>query len=80
MKAVVVIRLKSDVSDVSGRAVQGRLSEMGFTEVREVRVGKVLEFDLEIADRENAQERIKQMCQRMLVNEVVEDFAIVSLQ
>ena len=80
MKAVVVVRFKPDVPDAAGRITRERLVDMGFSEVNEARIGKVVELDLEAADRDAASERVKQMCERLLVNGVIEDYVVVSLQ
>jgi phosphoribosylformylglycinamidine synthase len=80
MKAVVVVRLKTDIPDAAGSAVSQRLVDLGFSEVKDARIGKVIEVEMEAADRDNATERVKQMCERLLVNQVIEDFVLVSLQ
>lgn len=80
MKAVVVVRTKADIPDVAGRVTGERLRDMGFSEVKDTRIGKVVEIEIEGADRDALQDRVKQMCERLLANSVVEDYVIVSLQ
>lgn len=76
MKALVLIKPKEDVPDSPGRVVQERLMNRGFTEVKGTRVGKLIELEIEGADRDNAALRIRQMCTQLLVNQTIEDFTI----
>ena len=76
MTARVLIRLKPGILDVQGAAVQRALGGLGFPEVRGVRVGKVIELELDGRDREAAQHRIDEMCARLLVNPVIEDVSV----
>ena len=73
MKANVLIRLNEDVLDAGGRVLKQRLIELGFTELREARIGRVVELDLETADKDSARERIQKMCEMLLVNGDVEN-------
>lgn len=79
MKVQVIVKLKEEVLDSPGRALASRLVEMGYSEVRDVRIGKVIELDLEIGDEKTLTERIEKMNREILVNPVVEDvkFALV---
>jgi phosphoribosylformylglycinamidine synthase subunit PurS len=77
MRAVVHVSLKAGVLDPQGKAVGDALGRLGFSEVGEVRVGKTIE--LELADglsRADAEARVKQMCEQLLANTVVERYAI----
>lgn len=76
MKAKILVRLKDEVLDAQGRAVAERLQNLGFSEVKDARVGKYIELEIQSADRENAVDRLQQMCEKLLVNEVVEEFDI----
>lgn len=77
MKARVHVSLKAGVLDPQGRAVADALSRLGFAEVREARVGKVIELDLDdAADRATAEARVKAMCEKLLANPVIERFHI----
>ena len=80
MKVSLSIRLKDDVPDNAGRAITERLQSRGFADVTAVRIGRVVEIDLEGGDRDSATNRIKQMCKQILVNEVVEEYEIVSVE
>ncbi|HEV8322921.1 MAG TPA: phosphoribosylformylglycinamidine synthase subunit PurS [Myxococcota bacterium] len=75
MKAHVYVTYKAGVLDPQGAAVQRGLVQLGFAEVADVRVGKYLEVQLDgVVDRAQAGERLKQMCQKLLANPVIEDF------
>lgn len=80
MKAVIYVTLKTEVNDPAGRVVAERLADMGFTEVKQARIGKLIELEIEAADRENAAERVKQMCERLLANALVEEYKVISVQ
>lgn len=77
MKAVVVVELKPSVLDPQGKAIQHSLSSLGFTGVEDVRVGKL--FKLTLADggqsRDQVESQIRQMCERLLANTVIENFS-----
>ena len=76
MKARVLIRLKPGILDAQGASVRRALEGLGFPEVRDVRVGKVLDLDLDGLDPAAAGRRIDEMCGRLLVNPVIEDFTV----
>lgn len=70
MKARIYITLKSGVLDPQGKAVQQALASLGFHEVQDVRIGKYIELELE----KNSKERIKEMCEKLLANTVIESY------
>src|SRR6266498_3170226 len=76
VKARVLIRLKQSILDRQGTSVKRALDGLGFREVRDVRVGKVLDLDLDGESSEEARQRIEEMCARLLVNPVIEDFTV----
>lgn len=73
-KATVYVTVKQNVLDPQGVAVQGALHSMGFGEVGKVRIGKYMELELDTADRAEAEKRVKEMCEKLLANTVVEDY------
>jgi len=75
MKARIVVRLKPGVLDPQGTTIQRALAGLGFPEVRDLRVGKVLELVLDETDPGRARQRLDEMCQRLLANPVIEDYA-----
>ncbi|QQE74926.1 phosphoribosylformylglycinamidine synthase subunit PurS [Brevibacillus composti] len=73
-KAVVYVTLRQSVLDPQGHAVKGALHSLGFDEVKDVRIGKYMEVELDTADRSQAEERISAMCEKLLANTVIEDY------
>lgn len=74
MKAKVYITLKQGVLDPQGKAVQHALASLGFEGVQDVRIGKYVEINLNHADRQTAKEEVKQMCEKLLANTVIESY------
>jgi phosphoribosylformylglycinamidine synthase len=74
MKAKVYITLKNGVLDPQGKAVAGALANLGFSEVADVRQGKFVEIELRERDKEKASANVKQMCEKLLANTVIENY------
>lgn len=78
MKARVVVTLKRSVLDPQGQAVGRALASLGFGEVQGVRLGKIIELDLDdTKDAAQARARIEAMCEKLLANTVIEEYRIV---
>ncbi|BAU29870.1 phosphoribosylformylglycinamidine synthase [Aneurinibacillus soli] len=73
-KATVYVTLKESVLDPQGSAVKGSLHSLGFDEVRDVRIGKYMEVELNVDSRQAAEERLTEMCEKLLANTVIEDY------
>jgi len=77
MKALITIELKPSVLDPQGKAIQHSLSSLGFDGVEDVRVGKL--FKIVLADggqsRADVESQVRQMCERLLANTVIENFS-----
>lgn len=79
MKATVLVRLKSEVLDPQGDAVRRALGKLGFEGVKGVRVGKLIEIELDDAAAGSAADvkaHLAKMADEMLANPVIEDFEI----
>ncbi len=76
MKVRILVRLKPGVLDPQGRAVHHSLDSLGFDGVDDVRIGRMIEMD--VADG-TSDEALNQMCEKLLANMVIEDFAIEKL-
>ena len=76
MHAKVHVTLKSGVLDPQGEAVRHALGSMGFDTVDAVRQGKVIELELSETDPDQAQTRVKEMCEKLLANTVIESYRI----
>ena len=78
MKARVVVTLKKSVLDPQGQAVSRALASLGFPEVKDVRLGKIIELDLgDAQDPAEARKRVEQMCEKLLANTVIEEYRVV---
>ncbi|MFD2629561.1 phosphoribosylformylglycinamidine synthase subunit PurS [Oceanobacillus kapialis] len=76
MKNVIVnVTLKTGVLDPQGKAIQESLNSLGYKEVQQARVGKSIE--LQVKDGPNLEERIKEMCDKLLANPVIEEYSFV---
>ncbi len=62
--------------DPQGKATHLALESLGYAETKEVRVGKVLDLEIEAVDAGTAQERAEEMCRKLLANPVTEDFLV----
>ncbi len=76
MKAIVNIHLKEGVLDPQGKAAHHALESMNFKGVTDVRIGKQIVIQLESKEREEAQKEVKDMCETLLANTVIEDYTI----
>jgi len=76
VRARVLIRLKQSILDAQGASVKRALEGLGFREVLDVRVGKVVDLDVDGDSREETRRRVEEMCARLLVNPVIEDFSV----
>ncbi|MEK7880574.1 MAG: phosphoribosylformylglycinamidine synthase subunit PurS [Deltaproteobacteria bacterium] len=76
MKAKVYVTLKKGVLDPQGKAVIGALDTLGFKEVKDLRVGKFVEIELEAPTKDEAKKCVKEMCEKLLANTVMEDFKV----
>ncbi|GLO65201.1 phosphoribosylformylglycinamidine synthase subunit PurS [Oceanobacillus kimchii] len=71
-KVTVYITLKPGVLDPQGKAIQESLQSLGYQEVDDARVGKYIE--LQVEEGPNIEERITEMCDRLLANPVIENY------
>lgn len=76
MKVRILVRLKPGVLDPQGRAVHHSLDGLGFEGVNDVRIGRMIEMD--VAEG-TSDETLTKMCEQLLANMVIEDFAIERL-
>jgi phosphoribosylformylglycinamidine synthase len=76
MRARVTVTLKAGVLDPQGQAIQGSLKSLGFPGVSAVRQGKVFDLVLDDTDPAAAEANLKAMCEKLLANTVIENYAI----
>ena len=80
MKARVLVRLKAGILDVQGAAVQRALVGLGFGDVRDLRVGKLTDVDVEASTPAAARQRVDEMCRKLLANTILEDYTIEAVE
>jgi phosphoribosylformylglycinamidine synthase subunit PurS len=76
MKARVEVMLMPSVLDPQGDAVRHALGALGFAGVEDVRMGKVIELELAEPDRAAAEARVREMCEKLLANTVIESYRV----
>jgi len=76
VKARVTVYPRREILDPQGKAIREALARVGFEEVREVRAGKSFEIELGDLDPARAGERLREMCERLLANTVVEEYVV----
>ncbi len=76
MKAKIKVTLKNGVLDPQGKAIEGALVSLGFAGVNSVRQGKYFEIDVSETDKSKAEAAIKQMCEKLIANTVIENYDI----
>jgi phosphoribosylformylglycinamidine synthase len=76
MRARVHVTLKTGVLDPQGEAVRHSLGALGFDGVGEVRIGKVIELEVAETDPAAAEARVREMCEKLLANTVIENYAV----
>ena len=76
VKARVHVTLKPGVLDPQGKAIEQALAALGFTGIEGVRQGKVIELDLTAGDSEATHGAVREMCEKLLANTVIENYAI----
>ncbi len=80
MKLRVLVRLRPGIMDVQGAAVQRALVGLGFGDLRDLRVGKVVEIDVDAPSAAAARARVDEMCKKLLANPVLEDYTIETIE
>ncbi len=76
MKAKVTVTLREGILDTQGKAVEHALHSIGFTGVKNVRIGKHIEMDIDSADAAAVQRQADDICRKLLSNPVMEDFRV----
>ena len=79
LKFSVTVTLKKDVLDPQGKVVQNTLTNLGMNSLLNIRQGKFFEIEINEKDQKKAEEKIKEMCEKLLVNLIIEDYRINKL-
>mgnify|MGYP001156910876 FL=1 len=80
LKFSVTVTLKKDVLDPQGKVVLDTLTNLGMNNVKNIRQGKFFEIDLNEKDQNNAEKKVNEMCKKLLVNLIIEDYSINRVQ
>lgn len=76
MQVIVNVFLKEGVLDPQGKAAHHALDSLGFSGVSDVRIGKQIIMQLDTDDKNKAETEVKEMCETLLANTVIEDYTI----
>ena len=76
LKFSVIVTLKKDVLDPQGKVVQNTLINIGMNKLKSIRQGKHFEIDVEEEDASTAEKKVDEMCKKLLVNLIIEDYKI----
>ena len=76
MKFSVTVTLKKDVLDPQGKVVQNTLVNMGMNNLKSIRQGKHFEVELDETDVSTAKKKVDEICKKLLVNLIIEDYKI----
>ena len=80
MRVRVLVRLRPGIMDVQGAAVQRALIGLGFGDLRDLRVGKVVDVEVDAPSESAARARVDEMCKKLLANPVLEDYSIETME
>ena len=76
MKFSVTVTLKDDVLDPQGKVVQNTLQNLGMDNLKSIRQGKYFEIELDDNNQNLAEKKVDEMCKKLLVNLIIEDYKI----
>ncbi|MGA7384539.1 MAG: phosphoribosylformylglycinamidine synthase subunit PurS [Methylocella sp.] len=76
MKARVVVTLKDGILDPQGKAIEGALKSLGIAGIDSLRQGKIFDIELATNDPTTAEGVLRDACEKLLVNQVVENFRV----
>ncbi len=74
MKVRVTVMVKKGVLDPQGKTILGSLHQLGYKEVTDVKAGKILELSLPKMGKAQLDKKVKEMCDRLLANTIIEDY------
>ena len=76
MKFSVTVTLKKDVLDPQGKVVENTLFNMGMNNLKNIRQGKYFQIEVNESDQKTAEQKVDEMCKKLLVNLIIEDYKI----
>jgi len=75
-RARVIITLKKTIMDAQGQTVERALHNLGYQGVRNLRIGKYVEMEVDGAPRKQLSAQLDEMCRKLLANPIIEDFRV----
>ena len=76
LKFSIIVTLKKEVLDPQGKVVQNTLNNLGMGNLKDIRQGKYFEIEIDEIDQNLAEKKVTQMCEKLLVNLIIEDYKI----
>ena len=73
-KAKVLIKRRPSILDPQGKAVEIGAKHLGLTNVQNTRIGKFIEFDVDVNDKSTAEKEVNLYCNKLLSNPIMEDY------
>lgn len=73
-KAVVIVKRRPSILDPQGKAVEKGAQLLGFNNVKDTRIGKFIEFFVDVEEKDKAKDEVKLYCEKLLSNPIMEDF------
>tara|TARA_B100000686_G_C16484112_1_gene808670 strand:- start:291 stop:533 length:243 start_codon:yes stop_codon:yes gene_type:complete len=80
LKISVIVTLKKDVLDPQGKTIKQALEGMSFKNINDVRQGKYFEIEIDEKNLKKGEEKVEEMCKKLLANLVIEDYKIIGSQ
>ena len=80
MKISVIVTLKKDVLDPQGKTIKQALEGMSFKNINDGRQGKYFEIEIDEKNLKKGEEKVEEMCKKLLANLVIEDYKIIGSQ
>ena len=80
MKISATVTLKKEVLDPQGKVVNQTLKNIGYNNIIDVRQGKYFEIDIDEKNQKKAEDKVNDMCKKLLTNLVIEDYKIIGSQ
>lgn len=74
LQAEIYITLKKTVADPQGLTIKHALDSLGYKEVQEARIGKLVLLKLDLKNKQEAEKKVEQMCKSLLANPIIEDY------
>jgi phosphoribosylformylglycinamidine synthase len=73
-KAIVLIKRRPSILDPQGKAVEKGAQHLGMNNIKETRIGKYIEFIVELTDKKAAEKEVNEYCSKLLANPIIEDY------